>query len=68
MKSNSRSLALSDEGYEALRSLEKNLPFLKRGKLVSLALVNIQRVFWGEEPIILACERTLRTPHKEDAK
>jgi hypothetical protein len=53
MKSKPRSFALTDEGYEALRCLEKHLPFLKRkrGKLVSLALQNMKQHVWGKEPI-----------------
>jgi hypothetical protein len=51
MKSKPRSFALTDEGFQALRSLEKHLPFLKRGKLVSLALQNMERDSFGLHPI-----------------
>jgi len=50
MKKKPRHFALTEDGYDALHSLEKNLPFLKRGQLVSLAIQIMERLRLGGQP------------------
>jgi hypothetical protein len=51
MKTKPRHFALTENGYDALDSLEKHLPFFKRGKLVSLAIQIMELDRWGGQPI-----------------
>ena len=50
MKRNPRHFSLTENGYDALHSLEKHFPFLGRGELVSLAIQIMERLRFGRQP------------------
>ena len=51
VKRKPRHFSLTENAYDALHALEKHMPFLKRGELISLALANMEPACRGGQPI-----------------